>query len=61
MDRKKHLSYELIKNFVNGEVTLEPHEFRHFQDCDQCSSTWWELKQEANRRRGDQNKDEKSA
>jgi hypothetical protein len=52
-----HLSPDLIRRFAYGLTLLEPHELRHFQDCDECSSTWWKLKQEAKLEKSDDAKD----
>ena len=55
-----HILSAVIRDFAYGRVQLQAHEFRHIQECDQCSHTWWTLKQEAKRERGDDAK-EKSA
>jgi hypothetical protein len=46
---EKHLSAELIHDFAYGTVIPKPHELHHFQNCDECSHTWWRMKQEAKR------------
>jgi hypothetical protein len=54
MDRQDpHLSLDLIMDFAYGLTLLQPGKFRHFQDCDQCSTAWWRLKQETKRERSE--------
>jgi hypothetical protein len=55
-----HLSIESIRAFAYGVSLLEPDQLAHFQNCDECSHTWWRLKQEAKREKGEDMK-EKSA
>jgi len=57
---EQHLSAKLIQDFAYGRVVLQPHELSHFQNCDECSHTWWRLRQEA-KRENFPGSDEKSA
>ena len=57
---EEHLSPDLIASFVNGPIILRRSEFRHLQDCDQCSQIWWDLKREG-LREASHDLDEKSA
>jgi len=56
----QHLPLDSIRNFARGVSVLKPHELDHFQECDECCATWWKLKQEAKREKGEEAK-EKSA
>jgi len=52
MERKdSHISDARIRQFAYGDLVLQPEELVHFQNCDQCSETWWRLKQEAKRKK----------
>jgi len=54
MDRSdQHISPSHLRAFATGEGPLQPHELRHFQDCDECSQSWWRLKQDAERGKTD--------
>jgi hypothetical protein len=57
---EQHLSAELIRDFANGSVILQPHELHHLKNCDECSHAWWRMKQEAKRENA-AGTDEKSA
>ena len=57
---EQHLSAKLIHDFAHDRTLLQPHELQHFQNCDECSHTWWRMKQEAKRENA-AGADEKSA
>jgi hypothetical protein len=59
-ERNQHIPIAVIRQFVEGQLRLLPDQLRHFQDCDLCSQTWWELKREA-KRRPDSDLNKKSA
>ena len=59
-EEERHIQSAVIRDFAYGRAQLQVHEFRHIQECDQCSHTWWTLKQEAKREK-DEHKNEKSA
>ena len=48
-EEERHIHAAVIRDFAYRRVQLQVHEFRHIQECDQCSHTWWTLKQEAKR------------
>ena len=50
-ERNQHIPFTVIREVVEGRVRLLPEQLRHFQDCDLCSTTWWELKREAKRQK----------
>ena len=56
-----HLSPDLISRFVNGPNLLSRNEFRHLQDCNQCSQIWWDLKLEAKRETKDEAREKPAA
>jgi hypothetical protein len=58
---RPHLSPDLIESFVNGPTLLRRSEFRHLQDCDQCSRIWWDLKLEGKPQTRDEAKEEPAA
>jgi hypothetical protein len=56
----QHLSPTRIRQFAEGIVVLQPGELMHFNSCDQCSDTWWKIRQELKRQTKD-HKTDKSA
>ena len=51
-ERNQHIPVAEIREIVEGRLRLLPDQLRHFHDCDLCSTTWWELKREAKRQKG---------
>jgi len=59
-EQERHIPDALLRDFAYGRAQVQTHELRHIQECDQCSHTWWTLKQEAKREKAD-DAQEKSA